>query len=197
MNVEEALHCSACGRDLGLEPIGAAAELLCPHDKEALVAFDLERGRLFDCGACGGQFVQHDTLRTLLQRHEVQSVAPVSMRRPGTTADAVRYVPCPVCKALMNRKNFGTTSGVIVDVCKAHGTWFDAGELPRVLAFAAGGGLEAERRRQLEEAERKKRESIAAAASAQSFGSASMMPVHTRSDVTEHLAQMLIDFLVR
>jgi Zn-finger nucleic acid-binding protein len=49
----------------------------------------------------------------------------------------------------MNRKNFAERSGVIVDVCKAHGIWFDHGELPRVLAFVEAGGLrEAERRAQ-------------------------------------------------
>ena len=48
----------------------------------------------------------------------------------------------------MNRVNFGKVSGVIVDVCKAHGTWFDPGELTRVVAFAAAGGLERTRARE-------------------------------------------------
>jgi len=52
----------------------------------------------------------------------------------------------------MHRRNFGRSSGVIVDVCAVHGLWFDRGELPRVLAFVAGGGLErAEARRREEE----------------------------------------------
>jgi hypothetical protein len=42
----------------------------------------------------------------------------------------------------MHRKNFGGRSGVIVDVCGAHGIWFDLEELPRVLAFVEAGGLE-------------------------------------------------------
>jgi hypothetical protein len=44
----------------------------------------------------------------------------------------------------MVRKNFGHTSGVIVDWCGAHGTWFDADELERVAAFVAAGGLKHE-----------------------------------------------------
>lgn len=48
----------------------------------------------------------------------------------------------------MNRLNFGKVSGVIVDVCKPHGTWFDAGELTRVVAFASAGGLERTRERE-------------------------------------------------
>ncbi len=39
------------------------------------------------------------------------------------------------------RTNFGRVSGVIVDVCRAHGTWFDGTELTRVIGFASTGGL--------------------------------------------------------
>jgi len=50
------------------------------------------------------------------------------------------YRPCPVCGALMNRQNYGRKSGVILDLCGAHGIWFDLDELPRVLAWIQGGG---------------------------------------------------------
>jgi Zn-finger nucleic acid-binding protein len=53
----------------------------------------------------------------------------------------VRYLRCPVCHEPMQRMNFGQKSGVVVDACKLHGTWFDAGELDAVLAFVAEGGL--------------------------------------------------------
>jgi Zn-finger nucleic acid-binding protein len=43
----------------------------------------------------------------------------------------------------MARNNFGKKSRVIVDICRRHGVWFDAGELPRVLAFVRSGGLTA------------------------------------------------------
>jgi hypothetical protein len=50
----------------------------------------------------------------------------------------------------MHRRNFGGLSGVIVDICTLHGIWFDAGELPSVLAFVEGGGLERSRLRERE-----------------------------------------------
>jgi Zn-finger nucleic acid-binding protein len=62
---------------------------------------------------------------------------------------------------MMNRKNFGAGSGVVVDVCAKHGTWFDPGELPRVLAFVESGGLAKVRRHNAEEAERAARERTA------------------------------------
>lgn len=42
---------------------------------------------------------------------------------------------------MMNRKNYGKGSGVVVDVCKQHGTWFDADELPAILRWVEEGGL--------------------------------------------------------
>ena len=57
------------------------------------------------------------------------------------------YVACPDCGKIMNRQNFGKRSGVIIDVCRGHGTWFDADELSRVIAFVEGGGLEASLRK--------------------------------------------------
>jgi hypothetical protein len=52
---------------------------------------------------------------------------------------------------MMNRINFGKLSGTVVDVCKGHGTFLDAGELHQVVAFIRDGGLERARRRQLED----------------------------------------------
>jgi Zn-finger nucleic acid-binding protein len=57
----------------------------------------------------------------------------------------INYVPCPECSQLMNRVNFARCSGVIVDFCKQHGTWFDRDELSRIVEFINGGGLNASR----------------------------------------------------
>jgi len=54
----------------------------------------------------------------------------------------------------MNRKNFGNISGVLVDFCKPHGIWFDAGELGRVIKFVMSGGLVEARKRELVELKR-------------------------------------------
>ena len=67
--------------------------------------------------------------------------------RRSTPADRVRYRPCLRCDKMMNRVNFGTLSGAVVDVCKGHGTFLDAGELHQIVAFIQGGGLERARAR--------------------------------------------------
>ena len=40
----------------------------------------------------------------------------------------------------MNRINFDR-SGVVVDICKGHGIWFDRDELKRIAAFIDAGNL--------------------------------------------------------
>ena len=57
----------------------------------------------------------------------------------------------------MNRRNYGKRSGVIVDVCRAHGVWFDNEELTRVLEFVRAGGLQETRRREAEELREERR----------------------------------------
>jgi len=58
----------------------------------------------------------------------------------------------------MNRMNFARCSGVIVDVCKGHGTWFDRDELSRIVEFISDGGLNASRAKEkIEIAEERER----------------------------------------
>ena len=47
----------------------------------------------------------------------------------------------------MTPRNFAGCSGVIVDECRSHGVWFDAGELARIMQFIREGGLDRARAR--------------------------------------------------
>lgn len=146
MNIPDALHCSGCGRALGLEPAGSSDYLRCPRCDVELEKFRGAQGSLRDCARCGGQFVEHALVRDLLERSDLYGVvAPRRSRKFNALDDPVTYIKCPECRNLMNRKNFGGSSGIIVDVCLWHGIWFDEGELPRVLAFVEAGGLAAQR----------------------------------------------------
>jgi Zn-finger nucleic acid-binding protein len=51
----------------------------------------------------------------------------------------------------MARRNYGRRSGIIVDMCKDDGLWFDAGELERILAWIRDGGLAEAKRRNAQE----------------------------------------------
>jgi Zn-finger nucleic acid-binding protein len=60
----------------------------------------------------------------------------------------------------MNRVNYARRSGVVLDVCKTHGMWFDQDELRRVLAFIAAGGLDRAREREIEDLKEAKRAAV-------------------------------------
>ena len=52
---------------------------------------------------------------------------------------------------MMNRVEFGRISGTVIDVCRGHGTFLDAGELHEIVSFVRQGGLERARSRRLDE----------------------------------------------
>lgn len=125
-------------------PHDEPSDAQCPDCKQALRSFASSIGLLQACERCGGQLVSHELLRALVEEREAlgRAVAALADVPRGNPLDsAVRYRGCPICSDMMNRKNFGGTSGIIVDLCAKHGTFFDAGELPRVLAFVRRGGL--------------------------------------------------------
>lgn len=153
MNMARAQHCSGCGAELGLILESALQATQCGDCRAPLELIAEPTGSLLNCRKCGGQFVEHALLRTLLETQERVGLAfaDAPYQRPQKASlERVQYRPCAVCQQHMNRKNFGGASGVIVDVCARHGTWFDAGELPQVLAFVRSGGLVRERAREQE-----------------------------------------------
>lgn len=159
-NAADAERCAGCGHELGLEPIAEpdALALRCMDCDEPFTVFRAPAGLLRDCRRCGGQLVEHALLRDLLeQRESYGSSAPRPPPRPHLDV-RVRYVRCPVCGDVMNRKNFAGKSGIIVDICREHGTWFDRGELPALLSFAASGGIARARQQQIEDEARARRQ---------------------------------------
>lgn len=150
-----AFECARCRAALELEALLDPTDAPCPRCRRPLEAAGgaggWEDARIHECPHCGGMFVPRDALADLLCRAEASGPFPDPLRGPVGKLEDVRYVPCPQCHTQMNRVNFGKVSGVIVDVCRAHGTWFDGGELTRVVSFAARGGLVKTRRREEQE----------------------------------------------
>ena len=138
----------------------------CPRcDGIALVRRGLGHVHLDECPRCTGVFVAPDILDCIVEDlglyDEVRTAYP-----PGPVREprgGPLYVKCPRCRDLMNRRLFASGAKVIVDVCRAHGTWFDARELPAVVAFIERGGLDEAARLEEERKERARREAQAAA----------------------------------
>ena len=151
-------HCNHCGAHVAVAAHvtedGEAAARHCPAcaDETALQGRLAGEILLDECPRCHGVFLDAAALERIIQTregHSVEKVAGVaassadaSERPPILPPGRAMYIKCPDCETVMNRRNFGRSSGIIVDVCRAHGTWFDADELPLVIDFITRGGLD-------------------------------------------------------
>ena len=156
--------CPHCGAKTGQpETVDEPATKLCPRCRIPLNSMMLGATRLDECGKCNGMWVDITTLETIFTNSEKLATidaAATGKEKPARfepELDEIRYVPCPVCAKLMNRLNFGQSSGIIVDACKGHGTWFDPGELQHVVEFIRSGGLEESRRKEVARLEERER----------------------------------------
>lgn len=159
---DRARFCHHCGTGLVPElEAGTATEHACPacQDGTLLVSRRLgeEQATVLECGRCTGCWLGPEAFRQLAERARNQSLPPITFVGPARAVSGsdlpedrsqrTFYRTCIVCGEFMNRKNYGESSGVIVDLCKDHGLWFDADELARVVAWLrAGGGRPGARR---------------------------------------------------
>lgn len=170
---ESALGCPVCGKDW---------HLTSRRVRDTQI-------QVLECQKCGGFWIGLETFDRLLDREaqQPQSAAPPS-GPPLEPPTRTPYRPCAVCGQLMVRRNFGRTSGVIVDLCGSHGIWFDAQELAHVLRWIRSGNLEAARvdlagLRQSTDVVRKRQ---AAPRPSEARRSASTEPTLSRSDQWDH-----------
>ncbi len=147
------LFCPHCGakadRKDSAEP---AKPEPCPRCRTNMDAVVIGTSHVRECSKCEGIWTDTDTLRQICADREKQAaVLGLPSHLPSNEGldleKQFRYLPCPVCGALMNRVNFANFSNVIVDVCREHGTWFDRDELHRIVEFIRDGGLDKARER--------------------------------------------------
>ena len=128
---QSTLRCPGCGGDMRHERLS-------------------DKATIFECSGCGSAWLTPKVFDTLVTDREARgatgqngaAAGGLTKAKPIRVADtATRYLHCPVCDALMNRVNFGDTSGVIVDTCATHGIWFERDELHAIMSFVEQGGL--------------------------------------------------------
>jgi Zn-finger nucleic acid-binding protein len=173
-------HCPHCGAESARAEDADATPLKCPRCRLEMTAIAVGSTSLRECAECSGLWVDVWALEKICAEREQQAAvlgsASIAAHHPVNTSGSlnVRYVPCPRCEQLMNRINFARCSGVVVDICKGHGTWFDPDELRQIVEFIRAGGLEGARAREKHEIEEERRklrtEQFAAAHYAKPFG---------------------------
>ncbi len=140
---------------------------ICPRCNVSLQTIDLKiNGKFFieRCGQCMGLFFDPGELEMLLDV-SVKHVYTINLKKLDNIntvmvpdQSEISYIKCPVCTKFMNRVNFGTRSGVIVDRCNDHGVWLEGGELRHLFEWKKAGGTLLHEKRELEKIQEKQQE---------------------------------------
>src|SRR5438067_6205265 len=124
-------HCPHCGAAAVDATSAELSVLKCPRCKIAMSSVKIGGEAMRECERCGGLWLDVATLDRICANREEQSamlggasLTPAHHLELNADALRISYVPCPQCGQLMNRINFARCTGVIVDVCKGHGSWF-------------------------------------------------------------------------
>ncbi len=157
-------HCNHCGSALTRQKVihhGDETRHECPRcDTHPHLRVEVVAGCPIErCSECEGLWIDREAVDRIYKDREaaptIQSMTSASKTTVQPTGTGqIRpegYIKCPDCGKMMNRLNFGRFSGVVIDICKAHGTWFDADELRRIIEFIHSGGLEKQALREKEE----------------------------------------------
>jgi Zn-finger nucleic acid-binding protein len=168
--LDRARFCMECGIAIQPQALYALPDsAACPRCKGELRGRELSGTQVTECVACGGLWLTQDHFEELCESADARERVAAELRaRPPvpdpTQGQPARYLPCVACKELMNRRNYASVSGVVIDVCRKHGVWLDTHELEKVLAFVRAGGLGRARQREIERLGEERRKQAAAAA---------------------------------
>lgn len=115
-------------------PAGSDAQALhCPRCAVALRERSVKDLSVVYCPDCGGAFVRREDVGRLPKKNDAEldavafQIRPEGMKRLFR-ADLAPSIGCPICRAPLRREEI-RFSRVQVDVCDAHGIWFDWGEM--------------------------------------------------------------------
>jgi Zn-finger nucleic acid-binding protein len=143
---------------LFLQPVSAP----CPACTAPMTRLETRIGLVAGCVRCGGVWVDHVFGRLVLEgrvsdpmkgffRHVAEhatGVPAADYRTAGRRAERT----CPDCSAALTPRAFGPR-GIVLDLCGAHGTFFDLREIDAIIfdveMRAAVAQVEGERRAEL------------------------------------------------
>jgi Zn-finger nucleic acid-binding protein len=156
---EGAAYCPSCGARRA-RAAGSPAQAPCPSCRGVMHDVQVGETALLECERCRAMWIDAATFEHVCASREAQAAVLHqwgSAPRAAATGAPIRYRKCVACGKMMNRLNFGRLSGTVVDVCRGHGTFLDAGELHRIVEFVQKGGLDRARQRQIEELKEEQR----------------------------------------
>ncbi len=121
----------------------------CPRCASDLESIPMGTVTVDRCRDCHGHWFDGDELEHVLDlttqgvtREEAATLRPALPVSKIPLEEDVRYVACVRCGERMVRRQVAPRAGVVVDICRLHGVWFDGGEFEQFAEFAKAGGLE-------------------------------------------------------
>lgn len=147
-NLAKSRTCTNCHSDMWATTRIEGTNHDCPTCSERLQAI-VEKGQSLEhCPKCQGIWIRQSDFYALCLAPSITidwspSIALNYFPKQKLATELVtRYRSCLECGLAMTRVNFGRASGIVVDMCREHGTWFEAGELPAIMGFLKAGGLQ-------------------------------------------------------
>jgi Zn-finger nucleic acid-binding protein len=151
-----ARFCMECGIEIAPQALRTVAEgTVCPRCRSSLRSRTVGSAALVECTGCGGLWIAQEDLERICEKADLEELVSRALAEsppthPVDPGSGPTYIPCPTCRDFMVRRNFGGSSGVLIDVCRGHGVWLDHRELERILEFVRKGGLMQARTREVE-----------------------------------------------
>lgn len=125
------VHQEVVKRVVMVDPTSGKTSLKCPRCGVALFEGVAAEATLHGCGACGGIFLDNAASSRIVNAVQpgLTAMSDKAARAKKIAIDHAKPATCPLDGAPLERVD---VKGVELDVCKVHGTWFDAGEVRRV-----------------------------------------------------------------
>jgi Zn-finger nucleic acid-binding protein len=113
------------------------SKLECPRCGQTLLKKHEGCIEVSVCPSCAGMWAKPALTRQMAQLLEVAKAArriaeDADQRAPFGGSVGNVDIPCPVCSRVMARLLFENAQ-VVLDTCNEHGTWFDRGEMQRMV----------------------------------------------------------------
>lgn len=111
----------------------------CPNCSGHLVTLELSGVEVDYCFTCRGIWLDRGEMEHLIDRYGgddriLGGLGPAALREKAKK--------CPICRRTMEKVAAGAGDAVILDRCRNHGIWSDAGELDKILELSCHEGHE-------------------------------------------------------
>lgn len=108
----------------------------CPHCSQPLITLEFSDLEVDYCVGCAGIWLDCGELEQLVATQGNDAYLGTAVAVPSRE----KARRCPVCRRKMEKIYLGRADQVLLDRCRAHGIWLDAGELSKILASVNAEG---------------------------------------------------------